>query len=401
MPLEDMAGSFDHRVGTSPASSPAFDGTPRDDDPIPTRTGGGVDQAFLATLAHEFRNPLAPIRSAVEIMRVIGQRDPALEKAREVISRQVDQLSRLVDQLLDVSRLTQGTLELARAPVDLGEVIRRAIELAQPLITERGHRLQVSLPQSPAKLDADLLRLAQSVAHLLDNAARYTDQPGEIVLSAAAAKDTVTVTVKDSGSGIAPDFLPIIFELFKRGHHSPEHPQPGLGVGLSLVRTIVEMHGGTVEARSEGPGHGSEFTIRLPLLRRGTKGEPKPRTPAGREALRRIVLIDDNRDGAESLAMLLRLKGHEVHVAYDGPSGMVLAQKTRPDCVLIDIGLPGMDGYEVARGLRAGDATGTLLVALTGYGQSEDKRRSQQAGFDYHLVKPVPHEVLDELLRER
>ena len=351
-------------------------------------------------LAHEFRNPLAPIRSAVEIMRVIGQKDPALEKAREVIARQVDQLSRLVDQLLDVSHMSQGTIDLVRAPVDVNTILWRAVTVVQPLIDERGHALKVLPLSQPVNVQGDFERLAQVVVNLLDNAARYTEAGGEIELRAAKEKEAVTIRVKDNGIGIPADALPIIFDLFGRAQRSPERPQGGLGIGLTLVRELVEMHGGSVEAKSGGVHQGSEFIVRLPLLKQALRTGQPLRKQAGRDMPRRIVLIDDNVDAAESLAMLLRLKGHEVHVAYDGPAGVSLALKTLPDCVLVDIGLPGIDGYEVARRLRSHDTNGMLLVALTGYGEAEDRMRSEQAGFDHHLVKPVSQDVLQDLLKE-
>jgi CheY-like chemotaxis protein len=362
--------------------------------------GSRPSDEFLAMLAHEFRNPLAPIRSAVEIMRVIGQKDPALEKAREVISRQVDHLSRLVDQLLDVTRIKQGTMGLERKPVDVNAVLWRAVEIVEPLVDERGHELKVLPLSQPLSVEGDFQRLVQVIANLLDNAARYTDADGEIMLSATKDKDAVAICVKDNGVGIPADALPIIFDLFTRGDRSAERPQGGLGIGLALVRELVELHGGSVEVESAGANQGSEFTVRLPLLKQPAHNAQPLRNHSGRETLRRIVLIDDNVDAAESLAMLLRLKGHEVHVAYDGQAGVSLVMKTDPDCVLVDIGLPGIDGYEVAKRLRSHDHNGMLLVALTGYGQSEDRRRSEQAGFDHHLVKPVSQEVLEDLLRE-
>lgn len=356
-------------------------------------------------LAHEFRNPLAPIRSAVEIMRVIGQKDHALEKAREVIARQVDHLSRLVDQLLDVSRMAQGTMTLEKVPVDVNAVLWRAVEEVQPLIDERGHALKVAPLATPVSVEADFERLSQVFVNLLDNAARYTEPGGEIALLAQKEGDGVVVTVKDNGSGIAPERLPGIFDLFTRAPRSAGEPRGSLGIGLSLVRNVVELHGGSVEASSDGAKQGSEFTVRLPLPEQRALAARAVKTQPGRETPRRIVVIDDNVDAAESLAMLLRLKGHAVHVAYDGASGVELTKKTAPDCVLVDIGLPGIDGYEVAKRLRAHDpstqTSGMLLVALTGYGQAEDRLKSEQAGFDHHLVKPVAQSVLEDLLRER
>jgi CheY-like chemotaxis protein len=356
-------------------------------------------------LAHEFRNPLAPIRSAVEIMRVIGQKDHALEKAREVIARQVDHLSRLVDQLLDVSRMAQGTMTLEKLPVDVNTVLWRAVGQVQPLIDERGHALEVAPLAVPVTVQGDFERLSQVFANLLDNAARYTDTGGEIALSASKEDHAVVVTVKDNGSGITPEMLPAVFDLFARAHRRADEPRGSLGIGLSLVRSVVELHGGSVEAKSDGAKQGSEFTVKLPLPQQPALAAQTVKTQPGRETPRRIVVIDDNVDAAESLAMLLRLKGHEVHVAYDGASGVDLTKKTAPDCVLVDIGLPGIDGYEVAKRLRAHQSTqvrdGMLLVALTGYGQAEDRIKSEQAGFDHHLVKPVAQSVLEDLLRER
>lgn len=375
--------------------------TVADGDAHLERQGAHASDEFLAMLAHEFRNPLAPIRSAVEIMRVIGQKDPALEKAREMISRQVDHLSRLVDQLLDVSLISQGAIALENESIDVNSVLWRAVERVQPLVDERGHELRV-LPLSQAlSVRGDFERLTQAIGNLLENAARYTEPDGRIVLRAREDDEGVSIHVEDNGIGIAPDSLSIIFDLFAQAHRSAERPQGGLGIGLALVRNLVELHGGDVEARSPGPGQGSEFIVRLPLLRREARPGQTPHAPSGRDTLRRIVVIDDNVDAAESLAMLLRLKGHEVHIAYDGPAGVSLAQKTDPDCVLVDIGLPGIDGYEVAKRLRAQESERTLLIALTGYGQSEDRLKSEQAGFDHHLVKPVAQDVLEDVLRER
>ena len=389
---------------TSPASraeAAPLQETVADGDAQLVRQGAHASDEFLAMLAHEFRNPLAPIRSAVEIMRVIGQKDPALEKAREMISRQVDHLSRLVDQLLDVSHISQGTIALENESVDVNAVLWRAVEMVQPLIDERAHELRVLPLTRPLCVRGDFERLAQAIGNLLENAARYTEAEGRIVLRALEDDEGVSIHIEDNGIGIAPDSLSIIFDLFAQAHRSAERPQGGLGIGLALVRNLVELHGGDVEARSAGPGRGSEFIVRLPLLRSEARSGPAPQAPSGRDTLRRIVLIDDNVDAAESLAMLLRLKGHEVHVAYDGPSGVALARKTEPDCVLVDIGLPGIDGYEVAKRLRAEENGRALLIALTGYGQSEDRVKSGQAGFDHHLVKPVAQGVLDDVLRER
>jgi CheY-like chemotaxis protein len=394
-----MAAASDKRLhslegGEPPSSTAARDAA---GEPAGALDGNRPSDEFLARLAHEFRNPLAPIRSAVEIMRVIGQSDPALEKAREMISRQVGELSRLVDQLLDVTRMKQGTIDLERKPLDVNAVLWAAVGVVEPVIAERGHTLKVLPLSDVLNVEGDFERLKQVLVNLLDNAARYTDSNGDIVLSAAREKELVAIRVKDNGIGIPVEALPIIFDLFTR---ADRNPQGGLGVGLALVRELVELHGGSVEVSSAGANQGSEFTVRLPLDKEAARSAQPLRNLAGREMSRRIVLIDDNVDAAESLAMLLRLKGHEVHIAYDGAEGVSLALKTLPDCVLVDIGLPDIDGYEVAKRLRSHDHNGMLLVALTGYGQTEDRRRSEQAGFDHHLVKPVSQEVLEDLLRE-
>jgi CheY-like chemotaxis protein/two-component sensor histidine kinase len=353
-------------------------------------------------LAHELRNPLAPIRSAVEIMRLIGQKDTALRTALELISRQVDHLSRVVDDLLDMSHISQGKISLEKKPVDVNALLWGAVEAVQPLMDERKHRLSVQPLAHSASVEGDASRLVQIVSNLLDNAAKYTDPGGEIRLSAAVEDLCVTISVSDTGVGITADLLPHVFELFGKAEHAVERGQAGLGIGLSVVRNLVNMHGGTIEARSGGTKQGSEFVVNLPLLDASAQARAPIRADSGRSIARRIVVIDDNQDAAESLAMLLRLKGHDVQIAYDGPSGLALAIDGAPDCVLVDIGLPGMDGYEVAKRLRSRGGTGrTLLIALTGYGQQEDRARSRQAGFDHHLVKPVAQNVLEDVLRAR
>ena len=360
----------------------------------------GRDDRFLGMLAHELRNPLAPIRSAVEIMRLIGQKDTALRTALALISRQVDHLSRTVDHLLDMSQINQGKISLDMKDVDVNAVIWGAVEVVQPLIDERKHRLGVRPLGGPATIRGDRSRLVQIVSNLLDNAAKYTDPGGEITLSASIQDRHAAISVSDTGVGITPDLLPHVFDLFTPSQRTVERGQAGLGIGLSVVRNLVNLHGGTVEARSNGFKQGSEFVVSLPIVDEFAQGHAPVRREPGRETPRRIVVIDDNQDAAESLAMLLRLKGHDVQIAYDGPSGLTLALETAPECVLIDIGLPGMDGYEVAKRLRSHDRSGrTVLVALTGYGQQEDRARSRQAGFDHHLVKPVAQNVLEDVLR--
>ena len=357
---------------------------------------------FIAKLVHELRNPLAPIRSAVEIMRLIGQNDTALRTALDLIARQVDRLSRVVDDLLDMSQLSQGKVVLNMTAVDVNTVLWRAVEIVQPLLDERSHRLVVVPLAQPATIDGEQVRLVQIVSNLLDNAAKYTDPGGKITLSAQIANGLVEIGVADTGKGIAPDLLPHVFDLFESTASPGDRGPAGLGIGLSVVRNLVSMHGGTVEARSDGPKTGSVFTVRLPLSQAVSDAQVPLQADAGREMPRRIVVIDDNEDAAESLAMLLRLKGHDVQIAYGGEDGVALALESTPDCVLVDIGLPDIDGFEVAKRLRSRDPNGsTLLVALTGYGQAEDRTRSRQAGFDHHLVKPVSQSVLEKLLRER
>jgi PAS domain S-box-containing protein len=356
---------------------------------------------FLAMLAHELRNPLAPIRNAVEIARLIGVGDAKLKWAREVIDRQVTHMSRLVDDLLDVSRITRGKIQIQMQPVEVTAVVARAVETSRPLIEARRHELTVSVPADPIEIEADLTRLAQVIANLLNNAAKYTDEGGRIWLTVERQGDEVLFRVRDTGIGIPPDMLGKIFELFTQVDRSLDRSQGGLGIGLTLVRTLTEMHKGRVEAFSDGPGRGSEFVVRLPVLRPGSLPSPA-KTADGRAhgpAARRILVVDDNVDAAESLALLLQIGGHEVRTAHDGPAVLSLAKTYLPEIIFLDIGLPGMDGYEIARRLRQqGETARALLVAVTGYGQEEDRRRSQEAGFDHHLTKPVNPQDLQSLL---
>jgi PAS domain S-box-containing protein len=360
---------------------------------------------FLATLAHELRNPLAPIRNALLLMR--GPAPPGgHEPVRAMAERQVAHLARLVDDLMDVARISEGKIELRRESVDLHTVVRQAVETARPLIDDRRHRLVVTLPPGPVRLEGDPTRLEQVLWNLLNNAAKYTGPGGRIDLSAEAVGGQVVVRVRDTGVGIEPSMLPRLFRMFVQLGEHKEHARGGLGIGLGLVRTLVELHGGTITALSEGPGKGSEFVVRLP----SPPGTPAgPAAPEARDrgaepglSRRRILVVDDNVDGAVSLARLLELlHGHEVQVAHDGPSALEVADRFRPEVVLLDIGLPGMDGHEVARRLRARPEFGrTPLVALTGWGQESDRRRSREAGFDHHLVKPVDLDALSGLLAE-
>jgi CheY-like chemotaxis protein len=314
------------------------------------------------------------------------------------MATQVNHLSRLVDDLLDVSRITSGKIDLRDEPVELAEVVNRAVETARPLIYGKGHTLSISLPPGPVLLRADPVRIAQVLANLLNNAAKYMDEGGRITLACERAGEEVTVSVGDAGIGIDAEMLPRIFDLFTQADRSLDRSQGGLGIGLSLVRKLVELHGGTVVARSEGLGEGSEFIVRLPALREGVRPGPPGWRPSPTRRLR-VLVVDDNTGAALVLARLLaKVWGHEVEVAHDGPAALELASGFRPELILLDIGLPGMSGYEVTMRLRGRDGfEGVMIVALTGYGQEEDRRRSQDGGFDGHLVKPVEAETLEAL----
>jgi PAS domain S-box-containing protein len=359
---------------------------------------------FLATLAHELRNPLAPLRNALQILKVPRVDAATANTAREMMERQVHHLVRLVDDLLDVSRVMRGKVELRREPVELATVVARAVEAVQPLLEVQGHALDLAVPSESLLLDADPVRLAQVLGNLLTNAAKYTEARGHIWLSARREGAQAVLEVRDTGIGIAPDLLPHVFDLFVQAGDASAKAQGGLGIGLTLVKNLVEMHGGTVEAHSEGPGEGSAFVVRLPLMareRRGPKDDAdgERRQEPGRASGHRLLVVDDNRDAAVSLAMLLRLQGHEVRVAHDGPSALALAESFRPALVFLDLGMPGMDGCEVARRLRRRPGLEkVVLAALTGWGQQEDRRRTAAAGFDRHLVKPPEPGALEELL---
>jgi PAS domain S-box-containing protein len=358
---------------------------------------------FLAMLSHELRNPLAPIRNALHIMTMPGANHDAVESARQMTERQVKHLSRLVDDLLGVSRIMRGKIELRREPVDLAAVIGAAVETAHPALDAQGQELIVSFPPEPLLLEADATRLTQVVANLLNNAAKFSDQSGHIWLSAERQGADAVVRVRDEGVGIRADLLPHVFDLFVQEDHSLERTRGGLGIGLTVARKLVELHGGTIAARSGGPGKGSEFVVRLPV-RPASAGQPTPPAvgpPARADAARRVLVVDDIVDVAESTGMLLRLGGHEVRLAHNGPEALQAAAEFRPDVVVLDIGLPGMSGYEVARRLRQRpEFLQTLLIAVTGYGQEEDRRRTEEAGFDRHLTKPVNPTALEAMLRE-
>lgn len=354
---------------------------------------------FLALLAHELRNPLAPIQNAVNIMRRPEAGDADQAWCREVIERQVAQLTRLVDDLLDVSRITQGKIKLRLEPLDLVTIAHRAIETSQPLIDSQRHRLNVTVTPLPIQVLGDPARLTQVVANLLNNAANYQEEEGQIDLEVGREGEFAVIRVKDSGIGIAPEILPKIFELFLQGDLRPwVASRGGLGIGLSLVKTLVEMHGGNVFVVSEGEGRGSEFVIRLPAL--SNQEAPigiAPEIPGeSRSRPRRVLVVDDNRDAAESLAILLRRHGHEVKVALDGQTALAMAPTIDPEIVLLDLLLPEIDGYEVCRRMRLHGLAEARIIAMTGFGQDRDRLRSQEAGFDFHLVKPF---AMDDLLK--
>jgi signal transduction histidine kinase/DNA-binding response OmpR family regulator len=357
---------------------------------------------FLSMLAHELRNPLAPIRNANEVLRQTEPNPARIRWAEGVIDRQLTHLVRLVDDLLDVSRLTQGKIRLAVEPVALEVVVAHAIEASRPLIDQFRHTLEVNLPPRPVRMHGDPARLTQVVTNLLNNATKYTERGGRITLSLECRDSTAVVRVRDTGVGMSADLLPRVFDPFTQASRSLDRSQGGLGIGLTLVRRLVEMHGGSVEAHSDGPGKGSEFVVRLPILpepapapAEGTPGAAEAR--AGNGSLR-VVVVDDNVDGAESLVELLVLLGHEVRVAHDGPGGIEAVLAFRPDLVLLDIGLPVMDGFEVARRLRANPEVDAVLVAVSGYGREEDRRLSRELGFAHHFVKPIQFDALRDLL---
>jgi len=358
---------------------------------------------FLAMLAHELRNPLAPIRNAVHLMRMKALQDPQMCLARDVIERQLSQLTRLVDDLLDVSRITRGKINLTRQPLKVSELIARAVETVEPIIQGRSQVLTVELPEQPPVVDGDCMRLTQAIANVLGNAAKYTDAGGSIVLQVCARARDVEIRVRDTGIGIPAEVLPKIFDLFTQLDQRMERPQSGLGIGLALVRRLVEMHGGSVSAHSEGAGRGSEFVICLPLMTPAVLpavgDQLTAECQAARPQHRRILVADDNLDALESLAALLALNGHEVHRAQDGAAALQAAMRHRPEVIFLDIGMPQMDGYEVARRIRAHEwGKELLLIAVTGWGQESDRQRSFAAGFDFHLVKPVDLEKLNQLL---
>lgn len=364
------------------------------------RTADRRKDEFLSTLAHEMRNPLAAIQSAVRIAQRPGM-EAEQEWAREVVERQAQQLTRLIDDLLDVSRITLGKIELKKEPVEVCTVINRAVEVVRPLVEQRRHEITVALARGPLRVEADPARLEQVLVNLLTNAAKYMDEGGRIRLAARREKRDILIRVQDTGIGIAPEMLPRVFDLYAQVDHARDHSQGGLGIGLTLVQRLVAMHGGSVSVASEGLGRGSEFTVRLPAAKEKATAAPKPEA-ASHEPPRTgltILVVDDSRDTALALAKLLKRAGHEVEVAHDGPTALQMARDRRPRVVLLDIGLPGLDGYQVAAELRRTEGLEeAVLVAVSGYGQEQDRARSRAAGFDHHLIKPVNFDALFSLL---
>jgi signal transduction histidine kinase/ActR/RegA family two-component response regulator len=357
---------------------------------------------FLATLSHELRNPLAPIRSAIEVIRLAHGDQEIIEKARATMERQLLHLVRITDDLLDVARITQDKVQLRRERIDLRAVMQSAIEATRPMIDAQGHTLTVQLPEAPVWADVDFTRIAQALSNLLSNAAKYTEPGGQIGVTAASDANTATITVTDTGIGIPPVLLPRIFDMFTQLQAHRDRTYGGLGIGLTLSRRLVQLHGGAIDASSGGPGRGSQFTIRLPLenVPRGKEARPEAEEGMPRQAGCRVLVAEDSPDAAEMLSLMLSIKGHDVRVAADGEQAVAIGSAFEPQIAFVDIGLPRMDGFEVARHLRELLGRRVLLVALTGWGQDEDRRRSREAGFDHHLTKPPEPEVLDRLIAE-
>jgi signal transduction histidine kinase len=348
---------------------------------------------FIAMLSHELRNPLAPLRNSLEILRIQHEQAVDASQTHDMMERQLGHLVRLVDDLLEMSRINQGTLELRRERVTIASVVTAAVETSESLIREAGHYLDIAVPPVPIWLDGDPVRLGQIASNLLNNAAHYTERGGRIWLGAEVRRGRATLSVRDTGIGFAPDAAAGFFELFHRGSRSK-----GLGIGLTIARRLAEMHGGTIRASSEGPGRGACFTLDLPVA--SAPAAAKEQQPVARSVARqRVLIVDDNEDAADSLKMVLGLDGHQVATAYNGEQALAQAQAFKPEVVLLDIGLPGLDGYEVARRLRElSNLASVQLVAVTGYGQDEDRQRAQTAGFAHHLVKPIEFPALQRIL---
>jgi signal transduction histidine kinase len=400
--LERLNRELEQRVAERTAALEASTANLRDREEA-LRDADRRKDEFLAMLAHEIRNPLAPIRTAVQLLRLKELPEGHRTNARDVIERQVEHLVRLIDDLLDVSRITRGAITLQRAHVDLAEVVARAVETSRPLVDSRRHELTIVLPDQPLSVFGDLTRLSQVLANLLNNAAKYTDAQGRIQLRVEADGREAVIRVQDNGIGISKEMLSRVFDLFAQADRSLERASGGLGIGLALVRRLVEMHGGSVSAHSGGVGQGTEMVIRLPVavgdralpsmppetdrLTPAPSGEPPaaPVTPS-----HRILIVDDNRDAADSMALLVETAGHSARTAYDGHQALDLASAFAPDVLLLDLGVPGLNGFEIARRIRRQPwGSKVALIAVTGWGQEQDRRRTKEAGFDAHLIKPV------------
>jgi signal transduction histidine kinase len=357
---------------------------------------------FLALLGHELRGPLAPLRNGLELLKRADGNDMLLRQVRDSMERQLEQLVRLVNDLIDINRIARNMIDLRSEPVQLAAIIQQSVEACRPLAESRRQQVSVLLPPEPIDVQADAARLAQVFGNILHNACKYTEPGGRIEVSAALVGDEAVVQFKDSGVGIPSDRLDSIFEMFTQVDRNLENTQGGLGIGLSLVKRLVEMHGGSVEAFSEGPGRGSEFVIRLPVAQHKARVEPTIQPAAEPEPIlprRRVLIVDDDVDSAASLAMLLQVSGQETHKAHDGLEALEAAERLQPDVILLDVGLPKLNGYEVCRQLRQQPwGKRVVIVAVTGWGQDEDREKSMEAGFDAHMVKPPDYAALMRLL---
>jgi CheY-like chemotaxis protein len=394
-------GRFLYDESGSPLGSVGviFDDPDRKSAEIALRDADQRKDVFLATLAHELRNPLAPIRNAAQVLASPNLRPEKLQWAQSVINRQVKHMAWLLDDLLDLARITQGKLELKNQRITLNSVVDSAIEASRPLLDSKSHQFTVTLPAEHIYLDADPVRLSQILANLLTNAAKYTDAGGQISLSAHLERGIASVSIKDNGIGITQESLKRIFSMFSQAEEALTRSEGGLGIGLTLVKGLTELHHGAVEARSPGLGKGSEFIVRLPIATSAPATIPAAEAVTGKATGRRVLVADDNKDAAETLALLLEMAGHDVRVVHDGRAALSLAHTFRPDSALLDIGMPQLNGYEVAEALRREPWGANInLIALTGWGQEGDRQRALAAGFDRHLTEPVDPDALQALI---